>query len=293
MIVFLNGAFVPEEQAVVSIFDRSFRYGDGLFETIPVFNRQPFRWTPHLERLRHSADFLRIPPPFAPARLREIAGELLDRNGRRDGVLRLTLSRGTGPRQYAPTGREIPFLAMTLHDLPARMERPWKLMVSRLRVTPGDPLARHKTGSRLHHVLAAAEAAENGADEALLLDTDGSVLEGAAGNVFWIEHGAVCTPPLEAAVLPGVTRAVVRELCETTRTPWRECNATVPQLLNSEGLFLTLSTRGVVEVDVLGGQAVPRSPLIARLAAAYEECVMSECSVWTSQEETGGTERGG
>ncbi len=278
MIVFLNGAFVPEEQAVVSIFDRSFRYGDGLFETIPMFNGRPFRWDSHWERLRHSAEFLRIPLPFTAAKLHEAAGELLERNSRRDGVLRLTLSRGTGPRQYAPTGREIPFLAMTLHDLPARNEHPWKLIVSRFRVAPGDELARHKSGSRLLHVLAAAEAAEHGADDALLLDSNGTVMEGATGNLFWIEQGAVCTPPLEGAVLPGITRAVVRELCAATEIPWCERNTTVAELQRAGGLFLTLSTRGVVEVDTLEGQSVACSPLTARIAAAYAECVARECA---------------
>src|SRR5881396_1630528 len=80
MTALINGKFVPPEQAVVSVIDRSFRYGDGVFETIPVYNGKPFRWAQHLERLTRGADFLKIRLPFAPKELRALGGELVQRN---------------------------------------------------------------------------------------------------------------------------------------------------------------------------------------------------------------------
>jgi branched-subunit amino acid aminotransferase/4-amino-4-deoxychorismate lyase len=106
MLVFLNGEFVPEERAVVSVFDRGFLYGDGLFEAVLVRNGKPFRWGQHLERLHRGADFLKIKQPFAPAALRDFAGQLIVRNQKPDALLRLSLSRGVCPRGYSVFGYE-------------------------------------------------------------------------------------------------------------------------------------------------------------------------------------------
>src|SRR5215469_7796106 len=101
MTVFLNGQFVPENQAVISVFDRGFLYGDGLFEGIRVFNGKPFRWKQHLERFQHGADFLRIPVPFSSETMKEFAEHLVAENQAPNSLLRLTLSRGIGQRGYS------------------------------------------------------------------------------------------------------------------------------------------------------------------------------------------------
>src|SRR5258707_280259 len=118
MIVFLNGQFVPEAEAVISVFDRSFLYGDGLFETMPVFNGKPFRWEQHLERLQRGSEFLQIQLPFAADVLLSFALELLSKNQMPDCLLRVTLSRGVGVRGYSPKGAEHPSLIMSLHPAP-------------------------------------------------------------------------------------------------------------------------------------------------------------------------------
>jgi len=104
MTVLINGQFMSEEQAAVPVTDRSFLFGDGVFETIPVYNSKPFRWAQHLERLARGADFLKIRLAFAPKELRVLASELIERNQMPNAVLRLTLSRGPGDRGYSPTG---------------------------------------------------------------------------------------------------------------------------------------------------------------------------------------------
>src|SRR5213594_3375395 len=110
MIVFLNGQFVPEERAVVSVFDRGFLYGDGLFETVRVYAGQPFRWPQHLQRLERGAEFLRLRMPFEAATLTRFARELMEHNRMFEAVLRLTLSRGVGQRGYSAKGADQPFL---------------------------------------------------------------------------------------------------------------------------------------------------------------------------------------
>src|SRR5688572_5885408 len=168
MFVSLNGTFVPEEEAVVSIFDRAFRYGDGLFEAVSVQNGKLFRWPQHIQRLENSAKFLRITLPCSAGRLFEDAQRLIAVNESKDAVLRIQLSRGVGPRGYAPSGEEKPPIVMSLHPAPTReslRELRWKLTISSLRIAANDPLACHKTTSRLIQILSATEARQRGADE--------------------------------------------------------------------------------------------------------------------------------
>src|SRR6267378_1183484 len=120
MTVFVNGRFVPEEQATVSVFDRSFLYGDGLFETLLVANGKPFRWEQHLLRLRRGAEFLRISVPYAAEELRRFVSQLIAENQMPEALLRLTLSRGVGVRGYSPQGAIRPTFTMSLHPAPGR-----------------------------------------------------------------------------------------------------------------------------------------------------------------------------
>ena len=281
MLVFAHSQFVPEEQAVVSVFDRGFRYGDGLFETMLVLNGKMFRWPEHLARLVRGAQFLSIPLPHPPVALHAFATELIACNQITEGILRLQLSRGVGPRGYAPTGLEQPHIVMSMHPSPARSDLcgvMWQLTLCSLRLPAGDPLASHKTGSRLLQVMAVSEARTRGADEALLLNTDGYVLEGSTSNVFWIDHGTICTPPLPQGVLPGVTRATVLELCASLRVPHMERMIRPEELTKMDGVFLSLTSRGVVEASALEGKPLNRSPLTTRLQDEFEALLARECA---------------
>lgn len=280
MIVFLNDAFVPEEQAVVSIFDRSFRYGDGLFETLLVANGKLFRWAEHAARLEGSAEALSIPLPHGRAELFQLAHELITRNAIAEGLLRLQVSRGVGPRGYAPTGGEKTTVVMTLHPLAPRNALPaagWKLTVCSLRVAADDLLAKHKSCNRLLQVLAASEASARHADEALLVNTNGDVAEGSTSNVFWIEGGTVCTPPLATGALRGVTRGVILEICATLGVPRKEKNIRPDQLAETDGVVLSLTSRGVVEATSIDGKPLRRSSVTSRLQTELEERIAREC----------------
>lgn len=281
MILFLNGQFVPEEHATVSVFDRSFLYGDGLFETMRVLNGRVFRWAQHLERLRRGAGFLGIHVPFSDEELSEYARELVKRNQQPDAFLRLTLSRGVGPRGYSPKGANQPTLVMSPHPATAQAEvQPpcWKLITASTRLPAGEPLAQFKTCNKLAQVLARAEADAAGADEALLLNTDGFVVEASNSNLFWIEHGNIYTPPMASGILAGVTRAVVLEVCQTLQIPTRESLPRPEDLLRADGLFLSLSTLGVVEAVELDGHRLGRAPMTERIRTVYERLLVTETS---------------
>jgi aminodeoxychorismate lyase len=278
MLAFLNGAFLPEDQATVSIADRSFRYGDGLFEAILVANRRMFRWPQHAARLEASARFLQIPLPYARPALFDFANELVARNPLTEAILSIQLSRGSGSRGYAPSGEELPLVVMTLHPAPPRSPAVrWKLAFSSLRVATNDPLAHHKTCSRLLQVMAAVEARARGVDECLLLNTNQEVTEGSRSNVFWIQEGLVCTPPLATGILPGVTRDAVLQCCRTLGLPHRDRVINSQQIVEAEGVFLSLTSFGIVEADSVGDRHLRRSPITGRLQKELEKIIADEC----------------
>jgi branched-chain amino acid aminotransferase len=272
MIVFLNGRFVPEAEATVSIFDRSFLYGDGLFEVLRVFGGKPFRWADHIERLRRGAAFLKIRLPFSGDELLDAARRLIEENALPEALLRITLSRGVGVRGYSPKGADHSTLVMTLHPAPEVGGQPrpaGRVIVASFRLPANEALAQFKTCNKLPQVMARAEADAAGADEALLLNTDGDIVEGSSSNLFWIADGAVCTPPLTSGILAGVTRIVVLELCGELGLPAREAGVTPAALRRAEGAFLSLSSWGILEISSIDGGALPRSPVTGRLQAAY------------------------
>jgi aminodeoxychorismate lyase len=275
MIVFLNGQFVPEAQAVVPVNDRGFLYGDGLFETLRVVSGRPFRLAQHLERLTRGAEFLKFKPPFAPKELERFARRLIEQNEMPDAMLRLTLTRGPGERGYTPSPDARPTLVMTLHPSPSPEKAvEWSMVTSPYRIATADPLSSFKTTSKLLHVMARAEAVARGADEALLINTNGEVAETAGGNLFWIYGDQVCTVPTGRGVLPGITRAVVLEICQTLGLQTNKRVIKPEALRNSTGIFVTQSALGVVPVTAFDGEPVAPSPLVDQIAQAYNEMLL-------------------
>ena len=291
MLFFLNGQFVPEAQAVVPINDRGFLYGDGLFETMRVCNGRPFRMAQHLERMLRGADFLKIKCPFTPEALQDFARQLIEQNKMPEAILRVVLTRGPGERGYTPKSDGKPTMVMTLHDAPrapasgpacsdpslsqavpeAGAPIQWNLMTSSFRISAADPLAAYKTMNKLTHVMARMEAVEQGADEALLVNTNGEVAEAAGGNLFWVSRNRVCTVPTGCGALPGVTRAVVLEICRTLGLPTNERVIKPGALRNFKGIFITQSVYGIVPVAAFDGKPVAPSPLVDQIRRAYCE----------------------
>lgn len=290
----INGHFVPSSKASVSVFDRSFLYGDGLFETLYVHERLPFRLDAHLNRLEHGARHLGIRLPFDRPSLSSLVSGLLARNAcATPSLLRFTLSRGVGPRGYSPRGADTPTLVIAQHPVaasrPARQR--WRLATASVRLPAGDVMARFKTCNKLPQILARAEAEAIGADEALLLNTGGWVAEAASSNLFWVRGGTVFTAPLASGILAGVTRAVVFELCAAMGVEVRECSLRPADLLRQDAVFLSLSSVGIVPASHLDGRKLATSPLVARLRRAYWRLVESESATPSDAERNPDTTR--
>jgi branched-subunit amino acid aminotransferase/4-amino-4-deoxychorismate lyase len=147
----------------------------------------------------------------------------------------------------------------------------WRLITSSYRIPAADPLSSFKTTNKLVHVMARMEAVEKGADEALLVNTNSEVAETASGNLFWVYQENICTVPTGRGVLPGITRAVVLEICRTLGLPTNKCVIKPEALRNSEGIFITQSALGIVPVATLDGEPVAPSPLLDPVLRAYHE----------------------
>ena len=277
--VMLNGRLVHESQATVSVFDRAFLYGDGLFETMVVWDGRPFRWEMHWDRLQRGMELLCLTLPFSKEEVVAQVARVVEVNQARHAVLRLHVSRGVGARGYTPPVAGQPVLVLSTHPLePVAPGQPmsWRLHMATLKLPPAQALSGLKTSSKLWHVAARLEARAHGADEALLLSADGHLAEAAAGNLFWWAEGVLHTPPLSTGALPGITRQIIFELARRWRWPCQETLAKPDILRQAEAVFLTTSTLGVIEAVALEGQPLGRSSLTAQCHAGYWALVARE-----------------
>jgi branched-chain amino acid aminotransferase len=245
---------VPPTQAAIPVTDRGLLYGDGLFETVLVQSGKLPLLPLHLERLARSAAELAI--PCNPDRVAAAALAVARAAGPGERALRITLTRGASPaRGYQPPAGAAPTLLITAHPY-ARPAGPLRAITASIRVRPDSPLARHKSLSALEKVLARAEAARAGADEALLLNDAGRVAEGAASNLFIRRGSRWLTPPLTEGCLPGVMRRRVLELSGGEEAPLAPSD-----LWEADGVYLTNALMGCLPLAALDGKPLPQAPL--------------------------------
>ncbi|WP_332116173.1 aminotransferase class IV [Azorhizobium caulinodans] len=256
MTLWLNGALVDATAARVAPGDRGFTLGDGLFETIAVRDGMPLRLAAHLARLARGAEVIGLPLPTFD--LSAIATALLAANGLTDAVLRLTLTRGEGPRGVLPPETPQPTLLVTAAPMAAPAP-PARLMLAQgTRRNEFSPLSGIKSLNYLDNILARQEAHRAGCDDALLLNTQGRLAESTIANLFVQRDGQLLTPPLSEGALPGVMRAevVARGAVERPLTP--------DDVATAEEVFLT-SSLGLRSVRSFGDRVFSSFAVAERL----------------------------
>ncbi|MFC0220597.1 aminotransferase class IV [Pseudochelatococcus lubricantis] len=260
MIGWLNGSLLDGTRHALSVTDRGFLLGDGLYETIRVTNGEAAHLERHLARLAHGAAVIGLPLPAVDVAAAVAA--VIAANALQAGSLRLTFTRGSGPRGLLPPDAPDPTLLITAFPASPQAATAHVIVASRTRRNEHSPVAGIKSTNCLDNIIARLEARDCGADDALLLNTAGRIAEASAANVFALIGGVWLTPPVAEGALPGITRARILE------TGGREASLTVDDLLNADEIVLT-SSLGIRAVKALAGKDLPASgPGASRLARA-------------------------
>ena len=285
----VNGDLVPEGEAAVSVRDRGFMYGDGVFETLRVYGGEPFEWRAHRERLDRGAKRLGL-ADAVPDDLRERVDETLAANDLREGYLKAAVTRGAQPGTLTPDPDVDPTVVVYVAPLGRGgvegdpvWEGPATVLTVRQR-RPADAAlpADVKTHNYLPGVLARLELRrattdEFAADEAVLRTTDGHLASGAASNLFFVDGGTLKTPTTDLPVLPGVTRSVVLGLAAGEDFPVEQGRFGVDDLRGADEAFLTNSTWELRPVTGIDGIDLPTGPMTKLLARLFDERVEREC----------------
>jgi branched-chain amino acid aminotransferase len=277
---YVNGAWVPEEQATISIRDRGFLYADGVFETARVHRGKYFRLNQHFARLQASADIMRLPLPQLPE-LERIALGLLEHNGYQEASLRLTVTGGVGGRGLHRAGSSAPSIIATLQpiatDWLARAAQGWRVQVARVRRPAEASLpARLKSLGRTYALLAHFDAEAAGFDDALLLSAEGYLAEGPTWNFFWRRANTIFTPALASGILAGVTRSIMLDLAGAAGYSIEEVLCAADDLAGADEAFATMTSSGVVPIRQINDLVVRESQAAERLQPEYWSLVRRE-----------------
>ncbi len=276
--VYLNGKFLPPDQALVSAFDRGFVFGEGIYEVIPVFGGRPFRLAHHLARLESSMAAMRMHNPHDASAWDEIFARLIkeaESAGTGDQSIYLQITRGAAPRDHAfPTHNTTP--TVFAYAQPLNPPDPETLASGIAAVTTPDIRWQRcdiKATALLANALLRQQAVDRGVAEAILL-RDGFMTEGAASNIFIVNNNRLVTPPKGPYILPGITRDLVLELARANQIPCAEEPVSEAHLLAAEEVWLTSSTKEILPITRINDKPVGRGkpgPMYARMHALYQD----------------------
>ncbi|TYO94451.1 branched-chain-amino-acid transaminase [Desulfallas thermosapovorans] len=261
LIIYLDGKYVPEEEAVVSVFDHGLLYGDGVFEGIRAYNNRVFKLSEHLERLYESAHTLALVIPISIEEMQEVVLETLRRNNLRDAYIRLVVTRGKGDLGLDP--RKCPratvfCIAASIQLYPEELyEQGLEMITVATRRNLSEACnPRVKSLNYLNNIYAKIEANLAGVPEAIMLNQEGYVAEATGDNLFLVKKGKLITPPIHAGLLEGVTRNAVIELARNKGIVVEEKMFTRHDVYNADECFLTGTAAELIPCVRVDGRAI-------------------------------------
>ncbi len=259
----LDGVIAPT--AVVSVLDRSFLYGDSIYEVIRTFNGRPFGVQEHLDRLRQSAAYVYMDIPWSDAHIHTELERTLAAAGWLESYIRIVVSRGTETEiSFQPSPDLKPHLLIIVAEIAPKPVLPETgvhlAIISRLRNDRRALSPAAKTGNYLNNILARIEAQQQGADDALMLNAQGELTESTISNFWVIKNGEVWTPPAEAGILQGVTRHFLVQILQNHQIPFKERILKPENLWSAEEAFLSSSVRLLMPVKRIDHYPLPQCP---------------------------------
>ncbi len=273
---YVNGQYLPHGRAAIHIEDRGYQFADGIYEVVPVAAGRPVDESQHLDRLERSLSELHIAMPMSRRALELVCHELLRRNGIRDGLIYIQVTRGVAPRNHAFPADASPALVMTTKRMNFTGQAKFTDGVSVITV-PDQRWARRdiKTINLLPNCLAKQAATEAGAYEALQVDDEGNVTEGTSSNAWIVTgNGKLITRHLSDDILHGVTRRTILAIAAEEGVDFEERPFTVAEALAANEAFVTSATSFVTPVVRIDGKPVGDGvpgPLAQRLLAWYRD----------------------
>ena len=281
-LIYLNGRFVPEEQATVSVFDHGFLYGDGVFEGIRAYDGRVFRLEDHVQRLFDSAQAIMLSIPLSQKEMCEAILETLRRNNLRNAYIRPIVSRGYGDLGLDPNKCPKPTVIIIAVDWGAMYGDLYEVGLTAISVavrrnSPDSLPPNIKSLNYLNNILAKIEANVKGGNEAIILDSRGLVSEGSGDNIFVIKEGQIFTPHT-ISNLKGITRAAVMELAEIKGNPIQEKEMGLFDLYTADEVFVTGTAAEVAPVTKVDGRVIGTGkpgPITKELMAAFKELAMT------------------
>lgn len=285
LVVSIDGVVRSPDDARVSVFDRGFLYGDSVFETIRTYSGRPFALNEHLDRLWRSAELVFIDMPWTRQQLaREIDAALAAANND-ESYIRVMVTRGQGEMGLDPSLAEVPvrvIIVGPLKPLPAQAYEHGASAVTFQTSRPSDATSPGaKIGNYLVAVLAMREAKKHGANEALIVDREGVISEGASSNVFLVRGGTLVTPPLSAGILAGITRRYALCAAQCLGIPVTEVCPSTDELLASDEVFVSSSIRELLPIVRVNGAVIGTGdvgPVTRALRAKFRQLVERDMS---------------
>ena len=253
MIVYLNGEFLPLAEARVSVLDRGFLFGDGVYEVIPVYAGRLFRLQEHLHRLENSLKGIKLQNPLMEKQWVKILESIVSRNNGGDQAIYLQITRGPAKRDHNFPENIVPTVFVMTDPITVLPPSNGVKAITRV-----DTRWQHcdiKSISLLANILLRRQAIETGGVETILI-RDGNAMEGAASNIFIVEKGIAITPPKSQFILPGITRDLILEAMQSAEMPCQEATISENQLRSADEIWLTSSTREILPVIRLDDKVV-------------------------------------
>jgi branched-chain amino acid aminotransferase len=292
--IYVNGRITGERDAVIPVLDHGFLYGEGVYEVMRTYNQKPFLYGPHIDRMRRSASMIDLEVPFSDddllGRIRETAEVFYAAQGAAgpgaEMYIRVLLTRGVGPMTYDPAACPEPTLVIIIK---AQVDPPADAYAKGVKVILVPVVRNHpfsinpliKSNNLLNNALASQFAMRNGGFEAIMRNYRSEISECSQSNVFVVKDGLVLTPPIEAGLLAGITRAFVFEIGAACGVSIREQTLNDPDLFGADEMFLTSTTREIVPITTVNdstiGSGTP-GPITLRLLDEFRRraTVLSE-----------------
>ena len=291
MLVYLNKGLVPASDAKVSVFDHGFLYGDGIYETMRVYDGVVFMLDEHVKRLYRSASRIRLGIPKNIAEIKSAIYETLKANSLRNAYVRLTVSRGYGPIGLDPGLCKEPTFVIIADEFREYPEKYYKngikLIIAGTRRNLKEAVnPQIKSLNFLNNILAKIEAKQKGAYEAVMLNARGYLTEGTICNIFFVTPpipplsrggggGVLCTPSVDCGILDGITRKIILESAAANGLKIKEGKFKKDDIYNASEVFITNTTMEVMPVCKVDGKRYKVGPITKLLRGEYKKQVMN------------------